>query len=265
MLLFILYCLLCRRPVADFNTSHVTVYHDPSFYYRIYEAFQYISCYCLSVHSPPRLVGILISIHLMLLFINNETAQVAQEILFQYISCYCLSLQILSRFTLSVRFQYISCYCLSRWLVLCRFKSLISIHLMLLFICKGWENARGCKIFQYISCYCLSEKVATLLLRKQCISIHLMLLFIMLLFAYRCASGQNFNTSHVTVYRNQPLFSILPMQFQYISCYCLSIAHDLYRCGLVISIHLMLLFILVLQKPLYQICIISIHLMLLFI
>ena len=71
MLLFILYCLLCRRPVADFNTSHVTVYHDPSFYYRIYEAFQYISCYCLSVHSPPRLVGILISIHLMLLFIEQ--------------------------------------------------------------------------------------------------------------------------------------------------------------------------------------------------
>ena len=131
---------------------------------------------------------------------------------FQYISCYCLSLQILSRFTLSVRFQYISCYCLSRWLVLCRFKSLISIHLMLLFICKGWENARGCKIFQYISCYCLSEKVATLLLRKQCISIHLMLLFIMLLFAYRCASGQNFNTSHVTVYH---LYSKTCTMFQF--------------------------------------------------
>ena len=35
------------------------------------DSFQYISCYCLSVHSPPRLVGILISIHLMLLFIEQ--------------------------------------------------------------------------------------------------------------------------------------------------------------------------------------------------
>ena len=212
----------------DFNTSHVTVYQG---YHKAGKEVWDISIHLMLLFITPGQASairlIYISIHLMLLFINNETAQVAQEILFQYISCYCLSLQILSRFTLSVRFQYISCYCLSRWLVLCRFKSLISIHLMLLFICKGWENARGCKIFQYISCYCLSEKVATLLLRKQCISIHLMLLFIMLLFAYRCASGQNFNTSHVTVYRNQPLFSILPMQFQYISCYCLSIAHDL--------------------------------------
>ena len=142
---------------------------------------------------------------------------------FQYISCYCLSLQILSRFTLSVRFQYISCYCLSRWLVLCRFKSLISIHLMLLFICKGWENARGCKIFQYISCYCLSEKVATVLLRKQCISIHLMLLFIGKSCNAFIKETVYFNTSHVTVYHAAICVSVrIWSEFQYISCYCLS-------------------------------------------
>lgn len=27
------------------------------------------------------------------------------------------------------------------------------------YFCKGWENARGCKIFQYISCYCLSNEL----------------------------------------------------------------------------------------------------------
>ena len=177
------------------------------------------------------------------------------QIIFQYISCYCLSLNtssVLIPFLISIHLMLLfillpvcSLLCISR----------ISIHLMLLFICKGWENARGCKIFQYISCYCLSEKVATLLLRKQCISIHLMLLFIMLLFAYRCASGQNFNTSHVTVYRNQPLFSVtvypcsaktsLPDLYHFntshVTVYLLHPPNNPYP--LSISIHLMLLFI----------------------
>ena len=228
MLLFIAVTLGMTTRCLNFNTSHVTVYQSGSPYLSTVPRFQYISCYCLSdSHCMSLETQWYFNTSHVTVYLTGVNQLQYHRLTFQYISCYCLSLQILSRFTLSVRFQYISCYCLSRWLVLCRFKSLISIHLMLLFICKGWENARGCKIFQYISCYCLSEKVATLLLRKQCISIHLMLLFIMLLFAYRCASGQNFNTSHVTVYRNQPLFSILPMQFQYISCYCLSIAHDL--------------------------------------
>ena len=117
--------------------------------------------------------------------------------------------------------------------------------------------------FQYISCYCLSipgvVRIATIR-----ISIHLMLLFIIHPNAIRNRL-QNFNTSHVTVYRS----SFLPPDI---------LLH--------ISIHLMLLFIriTIILKDFYQnfntshvtvylhcICFkhipirISIHLMLLFI
>ena len=185
MLLFILYCLLCRRPVADFNTSHVTVYHDPSFYYRIYEAFQYISCYCLSVHSPPRLVGILISIHLMLLFIVLAHTQKLKGANFNtshvtvYRGATITRTQSGKYFNTShvtvyripdtdeafeMVFQYISCYCLSN-----------SIQPLKSLFVK----------FQYISCYCLSD---------------------LQIFLLHCL--RNFNTSHVTVYRFPPGFTI---------------------------------------------------------
>ena len=178
MLLFILYCLLCRRPVADFNTSHVTVYHDPSFYYRIYEAFQYISCYCLSVHSPPRLVGILISIHLMLLFIeqvllkssmichfNTSHVTVYHRQENDRSSSFRISIHLMLLFILLVFLRLLS-------------RKQISIHLMLLFIFLQLCLCYHLLTFQYISCYCLSKKFEHL-------TPHL---------AY-------FNTSHVTVYR----------------------------------------------------------------
>ena len=98
---------------------------------------------------------------------------------------------------------------------------MISIHLMLLFIVEQINTMFGTDIFQYISCYCLSN---------------------ILCCAYRM--GENFNTSHVTVYLLCPfyrqtdcvisihlmlLFIIIPSdwsryttKFQYISCYCLS-------------------------------------------
>ena len=96
--------------------------------------FQYISCYCLSysmtLHSPrysnfnTSHVTVYpwrsndqdctgrISIHLMLLFIDEFNAEAPEKNGFQYISCYCLSTPSLT------------------WEVGCR----ISIHLMLLFI-----------------------------------------------------------------------------------------------------------------------------------
>ncbi len=140
-------------------------------------SFQYISCYCLSVCGRGTCLSDVISIHLMLLFINFPLLLPLFAIAFQYISCYCLSLPHVnytantSYFNTShvtvyhiicaipedyKLFQYISCYCLStRRKTKPRFVR-ISIHLMLLFI-----NFDGCKTntekrFQYISCYCLS-------------------------------------------------------------------------------------------------------------
>ena len=126
--------------------------------------FQYISCYCLSIiNCNCDAKFILISIHLMLLFIEFSRAQKNLIPEFQYISCYCLSvIGNAAGFNVYI-FQYISCYCLSR-----------PLHLIPL-------PFRG---FQYISCYCLSKSlfVITYLLS---ISIHLMLLFIDWQFAQR--------------------------------------------------------------------------------
>ena len=92
MLLFIIISKPFSNLLADFNTSHVTVYRFPcvvssilSRYFNtshvtVYRCtaycstiimcvFQYISCYCLSPHSCSIYSLFVISIHLMLLFI----------------------------------------------------------------------------------------------------------------------------------------------------------------------------------------------------
>ena len=119
----------------------------------------------------------------------------------------------------------------------------ISIHLMLLFIGRRWLCINADLLFQYISCYCLSVFYGVLLLNPfqfqyiscYCLSIH---------FISYCTYSFYFNTSHVTVY---PIYTpniflassisihlmllfipalqgrhLLSLQFQYISCYCLS-------------------------------------------
>ena len=96
--------------------------------------------------------------------------------------------------------------------------------------------------FQYISCYCLSSGPLVCTSNNN-ISIHLMLLFITP--SPRILSNRwYFNTSHVTVYLEQPSSSSILPPFQYISCYCLSLLRIL-KIGHTggISIHLMLLFI----------------------
>ena len=119
----------------------------------------------------------------------------------------------------------------------------VSIHLMLLFIERCSRVWGALHWFQYISCYSLSvyRKVETtssgvsihLMLLfiaycgkdcwyKKSVSIHLMLLFI-LIWLQRRSSRRSFNTSHVTLY---PLARTIRgglEQFQYISCYSLSI------------------------------------------
>ena len=120
--------------------------------------------------------------------------------------------------------------------------SVISIHLMLLFI-KDYKHLSYRRIrFQYISCYCLSLFYCSLS-AVHCISIHLMLLFIL---AYPCADSHHCSISiHLMLLFIKALIEKgwVSMIFQYISCYCLSV-----RCAdgcyfVFISIHLMLLFI----------------------
>ena len=187
-------CRWCKR----FNTSHVTLYLVRGL------------CSCSACR---------VSIHLMLLFIRNvrwnsrkwfgfNTSHVT---LYQYKAC---KLHIRpERFNTShvtlylegeiieekpLTFQYISCYSLSISCPICFFRTVVSIHLMLLFIrTPAWPlevNQR----FQYISCYSLSR------CRHRCcyirsVSIHLMLLFIKL--GYEDSDIElGFNTSHVTLY-----------------------------------------------------------------
>ena len=188
-------------------------------------------------------IMIIISIHLMLLFI---IAAWILLVIFHYFN------------TSHVTVYHATC-------LDCDCNGFISIHLMLLFICCQCRSCRHDLVFQYISCYCLSVSCMYLRVAHLFISIHLMLLFIwiawisthravwisihlMLLFIITgffyflpdsrfqyiscyCLSCsffnldqpyRYFNTSHVTVYRNSCYSGQLWKIFQYISCYCLS-------------------------------------------
>ena len=139
-----------------FNTSHVTVY--PSLFLLLLSVvtFQYISCYCLSEQNLHRRFrkwnfntshvtvylysrgkeqsGILISIHLMLLFISQILHNTGCPVKFQYISCYCLSVSDESELSDVSHFNtsHVTVYhCVRRF---CKSRKQISIHLMLLFI-----------------------------------------------------------------------------------------------------------------------------------
>ena len=141
-------CISIHLMLLFIGTNLVKKFNDMS--------FQYISCYCLSftiascyffwidfntshvtvypISGFLNAMSIIISIHLMLLFIPLFHCALRYHYIFQYISCYCLSRPSEWYVYIWSRFQYISCYCLSEkkheWE---RIKS-ISIHLMLLFI-----------------------------------------------------------------------------------------------------------------------------------
>ena len=48
MLLFIAFAIFSFMHLANFNTSHVTVYPTGALAFSSFSVFQYISCYCLS-------------------------------------------------------------------------------------------------------------------------------------------------------------------------------------------------------------------------
>ena len=126
----------------------------------------------------------------MLLFIGMPKIDSSKPIAFQYIPCYCLSFMTHVDLITLQAFQYIPCYCLSQNRVIHAIEIFISIHPMLLFIVVVPEITNDRLIFQYIPCYCLSGA------------------------SFRgCPSSTYFNTSHVTVYRQQLLSMILRISY----------------------------------------------------
>ena len=142
---------------------------------------------------------LIISIHLMLLFIKGRGIYYLNLYGFQYISCYCLSVLLLLSCTFSKHFN--------------------TSHVTVYQISSIWCIPKP--TFQYISCYCLSTSSRCPILvfyhfntshvtvyqeiqkhKGTCnvISIHLMLLFIRFIIPPPFLTG-DFNTSHVTVYQ----------------------------------------------------------------
>ena len=115
----------------------------------------------------------------MLLFIALLPDLLSYIWTFQYISCYCLSCRLFFFFYQKHCFNtsHVTVYQQAReyhWK-----ESVVSIHLMLLFIVITVTASADKRMFQYISCYCLSQSCKNLKL-SGCVSIHLMLLFIQL-------------------------------------------------------------------------------------
>ena len=214
MLLFIENTCAIEYGIVGFNTSHVTLYQG----------------------SKIPLSGCqTVSIHLMLLFIENVSHEEYEELLFQYISCYSLSFPIV------------------RHSIIC----LVSIHLMLLFISSAPFS------FQYISCYSLSYCHQYREWHKARFNTSHVTLYPDR--GGRQHHGGRFNTSHVTLYQSSETTSpeIIRVSihlmllfiaeapdekqhdfvFQYISCYSLSRRIRQTPESCVVSIHLMLLFI----------------------
>ena len=92
---------------------------------------------------------------------------------------------------------------------------------MLQFICKGWENARGCRIFKNISCYSLSMQGEIDKLNQQNLKTSHVTVY---LHPMQLPFGINpyLKTSHVTVYPDPEKSAPDPEAFKNISCYSLS-------------------------------------------
>ena len=142
-----------------FNTSHVTLYQIISKLWSIiFDCFNtsHVTLYLGERACIFRIS--LVSIHLMLLFIQCVDAIKGGNYEFQYISCYSLSQTQSVDKDHRVPFQYISCYSLSCYTHRKVSRVCVSIHLMLLFISPAHTGRSPGTQFQYISCYSLSER-----------------------------------------------------------------------------------------------------------
>ncbi len=82
----------CRCRIPSFNTSHVTLYPISGKAIALDKTFQYITCYSLSHTQKDLSAEKQVSIHHMLLFINEWRSTMNMAPMFQYITCYSLSL-----------------------------------------------------------------------------------------------------------------------------------------------------------------------------
>ena len=200
MLLFIHLELNTAAILNSFNTSHVTLYLFVRAPCRSTgRMFQYISCYSLSKTSNLCIDILLVSIHLMLLFILFIECK---KIYRRKVSIHLMLLFIKTKsnmWEIIIKFQYISCYSLSQLFSSQSYpaRRFNTSHVTL----YQWEQMKIKKsdVFQYISCYSLSNKAYYIKRTLIKVSIHLMLLFI-LLTSWRSSHRSSFNTSHVTLY-----------------------------------------------------------------
>ena len=185
------------------------------------KAFQYIPCYGLSLPTATRKSAIVISIHHMLRFITTGYGDFILKAGFQYIPCYGLSLTFLDSTPNMFHFNT------SHVTVYLAPKVPHSADNGFQYIpCYGLSKGECCKVvvispFQYIPCYGLSALGAGL--REPPLY---------------------FNTSHVTVYRRQPLNRFRPVRHfntSHVTVY--RYFADIYERVYRISIHPMLRFI----------------------
>ena len=156
----------------------------------------------------------------MLLFINIEVLEIKYGGMFQYISCYSLSREAIDRATAETTFQYISCYSLSGVWIAFSGATLVSIHLMLLFIyILAIKYTRITRFnTSHVTLYPHGGRNTRNFIQ---VSIHLMLLFIVKGNS-KYQKYDRFNTSHVTLYPTLFASPSMENMFQYISCYSLS-------------------------------------------
>ena len=143
--------------VFSFNTSHVVVYHVTDYQNTpVGVLFQYISCCSLSCGSQKCILSILVSIHLMLQFIQEQTPvpQPHQGFNTSHVVVYRIVL----------RFSLVSQKCFNTSHVV------VYLNHRIFYGCR-WQ-------FQYISCCSLSDKPDHSQHHNSVVSIHLMLQFI---------------------------------------------------------------------------------------
>ena len=251
---------------AYFTTSHVTVYQKAIWFGIPQSVFQYISCYCLSgirVLMPDRILNFNTSHVTVYRYVSSAPSKSPIYFNTSHVTVYRISLSI--TITGNV-FQYISCYCLSTvprkalFLLINFNTSHVTVYPRLPVLplpAAVHFNTSHVTVYPRLPVLPLPAAVH---FNTSHVTVYLFGTILAPFYLHY------FNTSHVTVYpisirysRNFSFISIhlmllfiifsislrsVRLQFQYISCYCLS-----RKCGVCdsldfpISIHLMLLFI----------------------
>ena len=141
-----------------FNTSHVTLYPYKRRVRCKQNPFQYISCYSLSRDCSCNCITLIVSIHLMLLFIIVLLFKVKFSTSFQYISCYSLSRTFRHTVLPWFRFNtsHVTLYPNTDSHRSFRESSFNTSHVTLYL--KAPLSAENAIPFQYISCYSLSSR-----------------------------------------------------------------------------------------------------------